>query len=65
MIPTAKDFLNRMKQSDMPIDLIMKGFAKLHVQEALKQASEATGEDGVYIDYSEQILNAYPLENIK
>ena len=44
-------------------------FAKLHVEEALKEASEKVTTDGYGDGYAgideESILNAYPLENIK
>lgn len=39
----------------------MKVFAKLHVEAALKAASEAT----LLYDFKEEITNSYPLENIK
>ncbi len=45
-------------------------FAKLHVQAALKEASEEMAKDTMYwngSDYVDKkaILNSYPLENIK
>lgn len=44
-------------------------FAKMHVEEALKQASEKATTDGYGDGYAgideESILTAYPLENIK
>lgn len=66
------DFLSKQK--------LMIEFAKMHVQEALKQASEKADADFTYLgddlkeigaEYIEvytikdSILNAYPLENIK
>ena len=36
-------------------------FAKLHVEAALKAAQESTLE----YDFTEEITNSYPLENIK
>jgi hypothetical protein len=39
----------------------MKVFAKLHVEAALKEASEEFNSK----TYSEFVLNAYPIENIK
>jgi hypothetical protein len=36
-------------------------FAKYHVEQALKAASESTLE----YDFTEEITNSYPLENIK
>ena len=38
-IPTAKDYLKRMLKLGMPSSEIMIGFAKRHVEAALKQAS--------------------------
>ena len=42
-------------------------FAKLHVEQALKAASELEERDGTegYKIYPDSILTAYPLENIK
>jgi len=84
-IPTAEEFLirngcQRMKcdgencdffEDVQPIDLIE--FAKLHVEAALKAASEKADViyDGIsfgtpdYIVDTETILKAYPLKNIK
>ena len=73
-LPTAKDFLIESKISGLDADKIMIEFAKLHVEAALKAASE-----NVELDYwkgdcqlcgsntidKESILNAYPLTNIK
>lgn len=83
-IPTAEelynDFYNEQEKnntSDGAIweykgDIInmMKEFAKLHVQAALKSALEdspyGSSTDTVsYIDMKNAILEAYPLENIK
>jgi hypothetical protein len=68
--PTAEEFAKKHHpMKTYPADWnVMIEFAKLHVQEALKQASEnvvsyvfgATTE----VD-KESILNSYPLENIK
>lgn len=46
---------------------IMIEFAKLHVEQALKAASELEETDGTegYKIYPDSILTAYPLENIK
>lgn len=71
-------FSNSYYEND-EIVIAMIEFAKLHVQEALKQASEKvemiTDENQDFrlqscncIDYvldTKSILNAYPLENIK
>ena len=40
MIPTAEDYLKRMLKLGMSSSEIMKGFAKRHVEAALKEASE-------------------------
>ena len=85
-IPTATEFLMR---EDLPIDFLsgddvnfaMIEFAKLHVEQALKEASEAatinknkgqvTGRefvnvtDGSYSINQPSILNSYLLDNIK
>ena len=83
MIPTAKEFLKQVSPNDefgLRINLgnskkhiheIMRRFAKLHVEAALKEASE--NADTIYRGYNfgdyivdkESILNAYPLTNIK
>ena len=88
MIPTAEDFFNKYRNryqfeegpSEYLIDIedfqtAMIEFAKLHVEAALKAASEDADMDNEYyqsvqegtsgrIDI-ETILNAYPLTNIK
>ena len=71
-IPTAEEFYKQttgcvMNHRDIKIAMIE--FAKLHVEEALKVASEKAEWKGYTLaaveicDYS--ILDAYPLENIK
>ena len=70
MIPTAHELLFSDDTDKLKIQDIMIEFAKLHVQEALKQASEkAITEQGEYYYEFEinkdSIINAYPLENIK
>ena len=79
-IPTAEEFLIK---ENLPTDILsgddinyaMIEFAKLHVEVALKEASENADMDNEYyqslqegtsggIDI-ESILNAYPLTNIK
>ena len=87
-IPTAKELLkdktqfgtygNMYKREDVSKKMIE--FAKLHVEAALKEASEKAvtdyeyaGETGEFDDISvydyfvdkNSILNAYPLENVK
>lgn len=77
-IPTAKEFIKL--NAPCSIEGFLIEFAKLHVQEALKKASENVktksifkkqGRSG-YSNYIQKtvldkrsILNAYPLENIK
>ena len=80
---TAEEFIEE-KYSDVPYELkditdLMVEFAKLHVTEALKEASEKANygiyknndgqepyhhESNIYVD-EDSILNAYPLDNIK
>ena len=75
MIPTAEDYaLSTMQNVDTDdIVNVMIEFAKMHVKEALKQASVKGetkkynyGPGGSHIGIERNsILNAYPLENIK
>lgn len=87
-IPTAKEFLSststlnkrlflkKTEDFDQAVDRMIE-FAKLHVQAALKEASEKfkmkikgdvheldMNDDWMEVDKN-SILNAYPLENIK
>ena len=82
---TAEEFLKNFNEEENNIDKLyydsyvkkaMIKFAKMHVQEALKQASvEAEVEHELSNPYDpnseyqivnkDSILNAYPLENIK
>ena len=73
---TAEEFLrNSSVTSSDRYDFLSKQelmieFAKMHVQEALKQALEnsPTGSSTdipSYEDMEDAILNSYPLENIK
>jgi hypothetical protein len=81
-IPTAEEFANtHHPMKTYPVDWnIMIEFAKLHVEAALKAASEKSyveyidletkedviTDDGVGVDINKNsILNSYPLENIK
>ena len=80
-LPTAKEFLRSKGLADPKYIVIagnnvieyMKEYAKLHVKEALKQASEKAGMiwattdfyDDRKIIHKPSILNAYPLDNIK
>jgi len=74
MIPKAESFINNYKSQfsagSIPTSNILINFAKLHVEAALKAASEnAETEEymipGVFYVNIDSILNAYPLENIK
>jgi hypothetical protein len=66
-IPTAKEFYDMHDSDDCVV--MMREFAKLHVEEALKAAAE--NADLIDIDRfafkidKDTILNAYPLKNIK
>ena len=76
-IPTAEDYLKRMLKLGMSSSEIMKGFAKRHVETALKIASEEAKTFDVYNEScgdleckvtfikKDSILNSYSLENIK
>jgi len=69
MIPTAEEFCNDIRYVTYSLDEKLITFAKMHVEEALKQASEKATTDGYGDGYAgideESILTAYPLENIK
>ena len=74
---TAEEFLrNSSVTSSDRYDFLSKQelmieFAKMHVQEALKQALESipclgsSTDTASYEDMKDAILNSYPLENIK
>jgi hypothetical protein len=81
-IPTAESFYDKKDKNGLPMSFNEKmiEFAKLHVEQALKAASEKvrqiedpyayTGNTGSeypadYIVDKDSILNAYPLTNIK
>jgi len=74
MIPSAEEILKHNESNayyDQNSEYRIKSmieFAKLHVTEALKQASENAESyiqgESMVID-KDSILNAYPLENIK
>jgi hypothetical protein len=62
-LPTADEFdrdCTLFKNSDKMI-----AFAKLHVEPALKAASEKLNYNKNFATVQKEILNAYPLENIK
>ena len=71
MIPTAKELFGFMlrEDADVSYEEAMIQFARFHVKEALKQASEnAEIVDKYFHDVEidkDSILNAYPLDNIK
>ena len=62
-IPTAKELFYEMldKNEECTSTEMMIEFAKLHVEAALKKASEAT----LLYDFKEEIKDSYPLTNIK
>lgn len=77
-IPTAEEFLKQVSPNDefgLRVDLennkkhiyeIMRRFAKLHVEAALKEVLNNTENwDDCKVIPVEKVLNAYPLENIK
>jgi hypothetical protein len=72
-LPSAWEFITNYPghlTGDVDDETLMIEFAKLHVEAALKAASEdAHTKDVPYTDDVEvdkdSILNAYPLENIK
>ena len=83
MIPTAEEYLaskglkgvgnllvrDNSNYSENGTQKLMIEFAKLHVEAALKEASEKATTDGYGDGYAgideDSILNAYPLTNIK
>ena len=67
MIPTAEEFCNDMRYVTYSLDEKLITFAKMHVEEALKQASEQVYvSDTVFCEIDrDSILNAYPLNLIK
>jgi hypothetical protein len=70
-IPTAEDFFaEHCVEMDSTVAKQMIEFAKLHVEAALKEASERYEYDEIHISdnpefLKDSILNSYPLENIK
>jgi hypothetical protein len=62
-IPTAESFYDKKDKNGLPMSFNEKmiEFAKYHVEQALKAASEEFNSKA----YSEFVLNAYPLTNIK
>ena len=76
-IPTAEKFLIinddkdfRLSMSGRYVSEMMIEFAKLHVKQALKEASEKAlvyADEGGYSEFVDEysILNSYSLDNIK
>lgn len=68
-IPTAKQFYDMHDSDDCVV--MMKEFAKLHVEAALKEALDSipclgsSSDIATYEEVEKSVLNAYPLENIK
>ena len=69
MIPTAKEFFKGIHKHEDYLNIAC-AFARIHVHLALKTASEKAKVDiipvlKVYNINREEILESYPLENIK
>ncbi len=70
-IKTAEEFLKDNFESDAINPQLLIEFAKLHVQEALKQALESipclgsSSDIATYEEVENEVLNAYDLNNIK
>lgn len=67
-IPTAEEFAKKHHpMKTYPADWnVMKEFAKLHVEQALKEASEkGKCSNGTSVVLKNSILNSYSLDNIK
>lgn len=63
-IPTAREFYDAHDSDDAVVMMI--DFAKMHVEAALKAASEkGKCSNGTSVVLKNSILNSYPLENIK
>lgn len=73
MIPTAEEFLEHIEEGGkytFDWKEIAIGFAKYHVEKALKAAAEQAEIENDWDNQKgniskDSILNAYPLENIK
>ena len=63
MMPTAREFYDEHYSIDAVV--MMRDYAKLHVEAALKAAEEIAIEFDSEGNYDNSILNAYPIENIK
>jgi hypothetical protein len=75
-VPTAEEFNNDIRYVTYSLDEKLITFAKLHVEAALKNASENVqafvDSNGEWVSSNvtavinkNSILNSYPLENIK
>mgnify|MGYP007083339092 CR=1 FL=1 len=64
-IKTAEEFLKDNFESDAINPQILIEFAKLHVTEALLKASEVKKNYRSNVLITQDILNSYPLTNIK
>ena len=67
-IPTAEEYANSIYQEypvSKEIHELMIEFAKLHVEAALKAASNVKTNYRSRFLITQDIINAYPLENIK
>ena len=64
---TAKDFWNNACRTDelkSPADIIIE-FTKMHVEMAKKEANEKAKNCHIDELINNEVLNTYPLENIK
>ncbi len=73
-IPTASELTDKRYKNFDELDTgdiwsniedLMVEFARLHVEAALKEASEIVTRASGVNDFEESILNSYPLYNIK
>ena len=65
---TAEEFLYTIQQGNINRDVTltaMKEFAKYHVEQALQKAVDNMRDGCVTDQDEEEILNCYPLTNIK
>lgn len=65
MIPTAEEFFNKNFPKISVIE-VMKKFAEIHCEEQVKQLQKFAEENTVWgREKKDEILNKYPLSNIK
>ena len=62
-VPTAKEYLLDKERSGMSVSEMFIGFAKLHCEAQSEAIIDSTDYEG-YIS-REEIINAYPITNIK